>query len=71
MNNIFGILASIIFIAIVIISASFFEKAGKEASRKFIHIMLANWWFIAMMYFDNVFFAMLVPAIFILVNYLY
>ena len=70
MNNIFGILASIIFIAIVIISASFFEKAGKEASRKFIHIMLANWWFIAMMYFDNVLFAMLVPAIFILVNYL-
>jgi len=32
MNNIFGILVSIIFIGIIFVSARLFEKAGKEAS---------------------------------------
>lgn len=69
MNNVFGIIVSILFIALVMISAKLFEKAGKEASRKFIHIMLSNWWIIAMVFFDNVFFACLLPAIFIVINY--
>ncbi len=69
MNNVFGILVSIIFIGIVLVSARVFEKAGKEASRKFIHIMLSNWWIIAMVFFDNVFFAALMPALFIVINY--
>jgi phytol kinase len=69
MNNVFGILVSIIFIGIVLVSAKLFEKAGKEASRKFIHIMLSNWWIIAIIFFDNVFFAALLPALFIIINY--
>lgn len=69
MNNIFGIIVSIIFIGMIFISAKLFEKAGKEASRKFIHIMLSNWWIIAMIFFDNVFVAALLPAIFIVINY--
>lgn len=69
MNNIFGIIVSIIFIAIIFIAAKLFEKAGKEASRKFIHIMLSNWWIIAMVFFDNVFAAALLPALFIVINY--
>lgn len=69
MNNVFGILVSIVFIGIILISAKVFEKAGKEASRKFIHIMLSNWWIIAMVFFDNVFFAALLPALFIVINY--
>ncbi len=69
MNNVFGIIVSIIFIGIILISAKLFEKAGKEASRKFIHIMLSNWWIIAMVFFDNVFYAALLPAIFIVINY--
>lgn len=69
MNNVFGILVSIVFIAIILASAKLFEKAGKEASRKFIHIMLSNWWIIAMVFFDNVFYATILPAMFIVINY--
>ena len=70
MKNIIGIVVSIIYIGLVILAGKFFEKAGKEASRKFIHIMLANWWFIAMCFFDNVFWACSLPFCFIIVNYL-
>ena len=69
MNNVFGIVVSIVFIGIILVSAKLFEKAGKEASRKYIHIMLSNWWIIAMIFFDNVFYAVLLPAIFIVINY--
>ncbi len=70
MQNILGIIVSYIFIAIVIISGKFFEKIGKEASRKFIHIMLSNWWFIAMYFFTNAFSAALVPMTFVIINYI-
>ena len=70
MNNWIGILVSYIYIALVIMGAKIFEKKGKEASRKFIHIMLGNWWFIAMYYFTNVWFAAFVPATFIIINYM-
>ena len=70
MNNWMGILVSYLYIALVIMGAKIFEKKGKEASRKFIHIMLGNWWFIAMYYFTNVFFFFFLPATFIIINYL-
>ena len=70
MNNIFGIVVSILYVAIIIASAKLFEKAGKEASRKYIHIMLSNWWIIAMVFFDNMFWAAATPALFVVVNYL-
>ena len=69
MNNWIGILVSYIYIALVIVGAKIFEKKGTEASRKFIHIMLGNWWFIAMYYFTNVWFAAFVPATFVIINY--
>ena len=70
MNNIFGIIVSILYVGIIIASAKVFEKAGKEASRKYIHIMLSNWWIIAMVFFDNMFWAAAAPAIFVIINYL-
>lgn len=70
MNNFIGILVSYVYIALVIIGAKIFKKKGKEASRKFIHIMLGNWWFIAMHYFTNVWFAAFVPATFVIINYI-
>ena len=70
MNNFIGILVSYVYIALVIIGAKIFKKKGKEASRKFIHIMLGNWWFIAMYYFTNVWFAAFVPATFVIINYI-
>ena len=69
MKNCMGILVSYLYIALVIIGAKAFEKNGKESSRKFIHIMLGNWWFIAMYYFTNVWFAAFVPATFVIINY--
>lgn len=70
MNNWMGILVSYLYIALVIVGARIFERKGKEASRKFIHIMLGNWWFIAMYYFTNVWFAAFVPATFVIINYI-
>ena len=70
MKNLAGIILSYVFIAIIIIAAKFFEKAGKEASRKFIHIMLSNWWFLAMYFFDNVIWASIVPLSFVVINYI-
>lgn len=64
-----GILVSYLYIGLIIALAKLFEKIGKEASRKFIHIMLGNWWFIAMYFFTNVWFAMFVPITFIIINY--
>lgn len=70
MNDLIGIVVSYIYIAIIIVLAKFFEKLGKEASRKFIHIMLGNWWLIAMYFFSNVWTAAFVPATFVIINYL-
>lgn len=68
--NWLGILVSYLYIGVIIVGAKLFEKLGKEASRKFIHIMLGNWWFIAMAFFTNVWFASFVPATFVIINYL-
>ena len=68
--NWLGLIVSFTYIALVIVSAKMFEKKGKEISRKFIHIMLGNWWIIAMFFFDNVWFAAFGPAVFVIVNYL-
>lgn len=69
MNNIFGLIVSTVFIGIILLSARLFEKAGKEASRKFIHIMLSNWWIIAMVFFDSPWIAAILPAAFVVINY--
>lgn len=68
--NILGIIVSYLYIGLVIIGAKIFEKKGKEASRKFIHIMLGNWWIFAMCFFTNVWSAIFVPITFVIINYL-
>ena len=70
MKNIIGLVASYAFVALIILLAKPFEKLGKEASRKFIHIMLANWWLIAMYFFENAIWASIAPITFIIINYL-
>lgn len=69
MRNIFGLIVSFLFIGIVIVSAKLFEKAGKEASRKYIHIVLSNWWIIAMVFFDKFYWAMIGPILFVFINF--
>jgi phytol kinase len=70
MRNLFGLIVSFVFISIVIISAKVFEKAGKEASRKYIHIVLSNWWIIAMVFFDSPVWASIGPLIFVFINFI-
>lgn len=70
MSNIIGIIVSVLFIGIIMVAGKLFEKAGKEASRKFIHIMLSNWWIIAIVFFDNMWSAALLPLIFVVINYI-
>ena len=70
MTNLWGIIVSYVYIVLVIVGAKLFERLGKEASRKFIHIMLGNWWIIAMIFFDNVIWAAFVPATFVIINYI-
>ena len=68
--NWLGLLVSFVYIGLVILSAKIFEKKEKEVSRKYIHIMLGNWWIIAMIFFNNVLFAAIGPAVFVIINYL-
>ena len=70
MQNLLGLIVSYVYIGIIIISAKFFEKVGEEASRKYIHIMLSNWWFIAMYFFTNTFWACIGPISFVIINYI-
>lgn len=70
MQNAVGIVVSYIFVALIIVSAKFFMKDSSEASRKYIHILLGNWWFIAMYFFDNAIWASIVPLTFVAINYI-
>ncbi len=73
MNNITGILISIIFVFLIIGAASFMKKLNilsMEGSRKFIHIGVSNWWIIAMIFFDNNISAAIVPGLFVIINYI-
>ena len=70
MNNLYGILVSILYIGLIFVASKLFTKVSKEASRKFIHIMLSNWWVIAMVFFDNMWWAAFLPAVFVVINFL-
>ena len=65
-----GITLSFIYIFLIIALGGLVGKKDPEAGRKFIHILLSNWWFIAMIFFRSAMYASLVPLIFIAVNYL-
>lgn len=71
MTNLWGILVSILFVALVIGASSFLQKMGMlsgEGARKFIHIGVGNWWLLAMLFFDSPWWAAVVPLLFVGVN---
>lgn len=73
MSNIFGIIFSIIFVFLIIGVSSILTKfnlLSNEGSRKFIHIGVSNWWIIAMIFFNNNIYASIVPALFVVINYI-
>ena len=70
MKNIIGIVISFLYIGVLMVAAKYFEKFDKEGSRKFIHILLGNWWLIAMAFFENVIWAVIPPIAFVIINYI-
>lgn len=54
-------------IGIIILASKIFRN-NVEYNRKFVHIMISNWWFIAIAFFDNFLQASVVPIIFIIIN---
>ena len=68
-ENILGEIISVSFILLTFFIAIPFYKIKPEYSRKEIHIMLGNFYFIALIYFTEWYFAFLGPFIFIFINY--
>ena len=64
---------SILFIFLIIGISSLLTKLNllaNEDSRKFIHVGVANWWIVAMIFFDNNIYASIVPGLFVIINYI-
>lgn len=67
--NGWGLAISFLYIFAVIFAARPLAAFGQEAPRKFIHVMVSNWWFIAMYCFTSVWWAAVTPLCFVAVNY--
>ena len=68
-TNIKGEIMSFTFILFSFIFSFPFYKINPEYSRKVIHIMLGSFYFIALFYFSDWYFACFGPFVFIFVNY--
>lgn len=69
MNDLTLIAISLIYIGLVIALSSLVKKKASdgELSRKIVHILLANWIFLAPL-FDSIFFCLVLPFAFIIIN---
>jgi phytol kinase len=70
MNDFIGLALSFAYLGIVLLIAMRLEKQPYELSRKFIHIMAANWWLIASVAFKSPWLASIVPLFFVVFNLL-
>ena len=68
-NNLYGEIITISYIIFIILLSIPFYKINPEYSRKVIHIMLGNFYFIALFYFTKWYFASFFPFLFIFINY--
>ena len=68
-ENIEGEIICFLFILSSFILSVPFYRINPEYSRKVIHIMLGNFYFIALLYFSDWYFACFGPFVFIFVNY--
>lgn len=72
-TNIWGLIVSYIFVFAMIGGSTLLQKnrlLNEEGARKFIHIGVSNWYLIAMLFFDSVWFAIIPPVSFIILNYI-
>ncbi len=73
-SNILGLAVSFPFLALVIavgILLRRYASISSEAMRKFIHIGVSNWWFIAVNFFTSLSYALVGPILFIILNSLF
>lgn len=73
MNNVWGVLLTVLPIFVIIGLATILQKKGvigDEGSRKFVHIGVSNWWILAMILFDDPLWASIAPLTFIVLNYI-
>jgi phytol kinase len=71
MNNIIGLIASVAYVLFIIAMVYFIKlrfNISTHVSRKIFHIAISNWWLIAMMFFDDVIYAAIIPMIFLILN---
>ena len=68
--DILGLIISFTYIFLLIFASTLISKKNGELSRKFVHIGVSNWWIIAIIFFQNVILASIVPAMFVILNYI-
>ncbi|MBN1337377.1 MAG: hypothetical protein JXB39_15580 [Deltaproteobacteria bacterium] len=67
-RDVLGLIVSFAFVFLVIGLSRLLERWGKEASRKFVHVGVAHWWILAMIFFDSPQWAVVPPAVFVVLN---
>lgn len=73
MNNILGMILSIVFVVLIIVVSEMIKSKSKwtnEATRKFIHIGVCHWWIFAMFSISEIQYAIMPPLLFIILNYM-
>jgi len=71
MHNLIGLAISAGYAVLIALATQILTKKkvlGPFGARKFLHIMISNWWIIAMIFFDNAVSASVIPVIFIILN---
>lgn len=68
MKNWIGLIVISVYIVIIMLASKFLTKKGEEISRKFVHIMLSNIWFLYLIFLDSVIFASILPIAFVIIN---
>lgn len=68
--NLLGVCLSFAYFFGLLVISQHMPRLTIEGKRKFVHIMLGNWWFMVLLFFDQVLYAAIVPASFIIINYI-
>lgn len=70
MNNLVGVITSFGFVEIVLLLSKVLRFSAPERKRKFVHIVLGNWWLIPVLLIDAWPYALFPPFVFIFINLL-
>lgn len=73
LNNLVALGLSFLLVFAALAIATLLEKKrilSVESARKFVHISVSLWWLLVIFLFDNIWFAIIPPIIFTILNYL-